>query len=367
MDELLAIGEFSAQSGLSAKVLRSYAAAGLLVPAAVDPWSGYRYYAPSQLPEARLILLLRQAEVPLSEIAAFLQDPGPDQLRRWGRDLDLEVAGRRRALDEARAQLSLLAMTADSPPGRNGGTPMTTVTSGSATDRGKVRPTNQDALLVSPPLFAVADGLGEVPRGEVASQLALDTLRARFTAPPSVEALAEAAREAARAVWQRADAEPSLEGMGTTLTAVAVLDGLERTRLAVVNVGDSRAYLFRDGQLSQLTRDHSVVQGLIDAGELPQEQWRTHPKRALLTRALGVTPVVDPDISLPALAGSTRVLVCTDGLTAQADDTQLAAVLSAVADPGQAAAELVQLADRNGGNDNIAVIVIDITPDQPAP
>ena len=236
------------------------------------------------------------------------------------------------------------------------------VTPGSAVDRGKVRPTNQDALLVSPPLFAVADGLGEAPRGEVASRLALDTLKARLTAPPSAEALADAAREAARAIWQRADAEPSLEGMGTTLTAVAVLDGADQTRLAVVNVGDSRAYLFREGQLSQLTRDHSVVQGLIDAGEVPPEQWRTHPKRALLTRALGMAPVVDPDISLPALAGSTRVLLCTDGLTAQADDTQLAAVLSAVTDPEQAAAELVQLANRHGGDDNTAVIVIDITP-----
>ena len=315
MDELLAIGEFSARSGLSAKVLRSYAAAGLLVPAAVDPWSGYRYYAPSQLAEARLILLLRQAEVPLSEIAAFRQDPDPDQLRRWGQDLDLEVASRRRALGAARALLSQLTTIPDSPAGQNGGKLMK-VMPGSAVDRGMVRPTNQDALLVSPPLFAVADGLGEAPRGEVASRLALDTLKARLTAPPSAEALADAAREAARAIWQRADAEPSLEGMGTTLTAVAVLDGPEQTRLAVVNVGDSRAYLFREDQLSQLTRDHSVVQGLIDAGEVPPEQWRTHPKRALLTRALGMAPVVDPDISLPALAGSTRVLLCTDGLTA---------------------------------------------------
>ena len=361
MDELLAIGEFSARSGLSAKVLRSYAAAGLLVPAAVDPWSGYRYYAPSQLAEARLILLLRQAEVPLSEIAAFLHDPGPDQLRRWEQDLDLEVASRRRALGEARALLGQLATIAGSPAGQNGGKPMK-VTPGSAVDQGLVRPTNQDALLVSPPLFAVADGLGEAPRGEVASRLALDTLKARFTAPPGAEALADAARAAARAIWQRADAEPSLEGMGTTLTAVAVLDGTEETRLAVVNVGDSRAYLFREGQLSQLTRDHSVVQGLIDAGEVPPEHWRTHPERALLTRALGMAPVVDPDISLPDVAGSTRVLLCTDGLTAQADDAQLAAVLSAVTDPERAAAELVQLAARPGGDDNPAVIVIDITP-----
>jgi serine/threonine protein phosphatase PrpC len=361
VDELLAIGEFSARSGLSAKMLRTYAAAGLLVPTAVDPWSGYRYYAPSQLAEARLILLLRQAEVPLGEIAAFLQEPGPDQLRRWEQNLDLEVASRRRALGEVRALLGQLATIADSPAGQNGGKPMK-VTPGSAVDPGKVRPTNQDALLVSPPLFAVADGLGETPRGEVASRLALDTLKARFTAPPSGEALAEATREAARAIWQRADAEPSLEGMGTTLTAVAVLDGAEQTRLAVVNVGDSRAYLFREGQLSQLTRDHSVVQGLIDAGEVTPEQSRTHPKRALLTRALGMAPVVDPDISLPAFAGSARILLCTDGLTTEADDTQLATVLSAVTDPEQAAAELVQLASRHGADDNTAVIVIDITP-----
>ena len=361
MDELLGIGEFSARSGLSAKVLRSYAAAGLLVPAAVDPWSGYRHYAPSQLPEARLILLLRQAGISLNEIAAFLKDPSPGQLHRWEQALDLEVASRRHALGEANARLGLLATTTGNPAGQNGDTLMI-VTPGAATDRGKVRPTNQDALLINPPLFAVADGLGESPRGEVASHLALDTLKAGLTAPLSAGALAEATREAARAVWGRADAEPSLEGMGTTLSAVAVVDGAEQAHLAVVNVGDSRAYLFQDGQLAQLTRDHSVVQDLIDAGELSPEQWRTHPRRALLTRALGMAPVVEADISTPTLAGRARVLLCTDGLTAQADDTQIAAVLSAGTSPEQAAAELVQLADRNGGQDNTAVIVIDITP-----
>jgi protein phosphatase len=105
-----------------------------------------------------------------------------------------------------------------------------------------------------------------------------------------------------------------------------------------------------------------VVQSLIDAGEVPPEQWRAHPKRALLTRALGMSPVVEPDVSLPALAGSARVLLCTDGLTAQVDDAQITAVLSAVTEPEQAAAELIQLANRHGGNDNTAVIVIDITP-----
>lgn len=361
MDELLAIGEFSERSGLSAKMLRTYATAGLLVPAAVDRWSGYRYYAPSQLAEARLILLLRQAEIPLGDIAAFMQNPDPDQLRRWGHALDLEVASRRRALGDARALLSQFATIADNPAQHHGGTQMN-VTSGSAVDRGMAMPTNQDALLVSPPLFAVADGLGEAPRGEVASRLALDTLKARFTGLPSAEALADAARDAAQAIWQRADAEPSLEGMGTTLTAVAVLDDAEKVRLAVVSTGDSRAYVFRDGQLSQLTRDHSVVQGLIDAGELPPEEWSTNPRRALLTRALGMAPTVEPDVSLPSLTGSARLLLCTDGLTAQADNSQIAAVLSAITDPEQAAAELIQLANRHGGADNTAVIVVDVTP-----
>jgi PPM family protein phosphatase len=364
VDELLAIGEFSARSGLSAKVLRSYAAAGLLVPAAVDPWTGYRYYAPGQLPEAGLILLLRRAGVPLSEIAAFLRDPGPGQLQRWEQALDLEVASRRRALAAARGQLGLLATAKGNPAGQDGDKPMTTMVPGSATDRGGARPTNQDALLVSPPLFAVADGLGAPPGGETASRLALDTLKVRFAASHGGEALAEAAREASRAVWERADAEPALEGMGTTLTAVAVLGGAEQSELAVVSVGDSRAYLFRDGQLRPLTHDHSVVQELIDSGQLAPEQWRTHPERSLLTRALGVAPVVDLDLSRSAVAGSARLLLCTDGLTAQADEAEIAGVLSAFADPDQAAAELVRLANRNGGDDNTAVVVVDISPQQ---
>jgi protein phosphatase len=134
----------------------------------------------------------------------------------------------------------------------------------------------------------------------------------------------------------------------------------------VVNVGDSRAYLFTGGQLSQLTRDHSVAQALIDARELAPEQWREHPKRSLLTRCLGMAPVVEPDISLPTVAGRARMLLCTDGLTTQAGDAELTAILSAVTSPGQAATELVQLANRNGGSDNTAVVVIDISPHQHA-
>jgi serine/threonine protein phosphatase PrpC len=358
VDDLLAIGEFSARSGLSAKVLRSYAAAGLLVPAAVDPWSGYRYYAPAQFPEARLILLLRQAGVPLSEIAAFLRDPRPGRLRDWERALDREVASRRRALAEAGSRLPELAHGA---AGEDGGKPMATLAPGSATDRGKVRETNQDALLVSPPLFAVADGMGGAPGGDIASQAALDALAARFTGPPGPELLAEAARAANQAVWQQADSDPALEGMGSTLTAAAVLEGEGESRLAVANVGDSRAYLLRDGRLSRLTTDHSVVQALIDDGEVSSDEWRTHPRRGLLTRALGMAPVVDADITVTGVRDGDRALLCTDGLTTEADEAQIAAVLTGTGDPDQAAGELVRLANRSGGSDNTAVIVIDIT------
>jgi PPM family protein phosphatase len=370
MDELLAIGEFAARSGLSAKVLRSYAAAGLLAPAAVDPWSGYRYYAPGQLPEAKLIRLLRQGGIPVGEIAAFLREPRPEQLQRWEHELDRETGARRRALAEARGALGALASSpggaaalAGSPAGQNGGMAMVTLAAGSATDRGRVRESNQDSLLVSPPLFAVADGLGGHRAGDVASQLAIETLRDRFSGPPGTEALATAVAEAGRAVWQRADSDPALEGMGTTLTAVVVLEGEGQARLAVANVGDSRAYLFQDGQLSLLTRDDTVVQALIDAGEIEPERGRTHPQRSLLTRALGMSPVVEADISVPAVTGSARLLLCSDGLTTEAGDDQIAAVLAAAERPDEAATALVRLANDNGGSDNTTVVVVDIAPD----
>jgi len=357
VEDLLPIGEFAARSGLSARVLRGYAAAGMLVPAAVDSRSGYRYYAPGQLRLARLILLLRQARVPLSEIAIFIRHPDPGTLRRWEGELHLEARNRRQALAAARDHLGLAAFGLALHEGDDA---LTTQTAGSATDQGTARTTNQDALVVSPPLFAVADGLGQTPGGETASRLALDTLRAAFTGEPAAEALAAAFRQAGRAVWERASTDPSLHGMGTTLTAVAVLQTQPQTRLAVASIGDSRAYLFQDGQLRQLTRDHSVVQSLIEAGQVTDDQWRTHPDRSLLTRALGIAPVVEPDITLPEVTGNARLLLCTDGLTAQADHAEIAAILSGPGDPGQVASDLIELANNNGGADNAAVIVIDI-------
>lgn len=369
MSELLTIGEFSARCGLSVKVLRSYAAEGLLVPAAIDAWSGYRYYNRHQLPRARLIAQLRRAGIALREIGEFLADPDEGRLQTWEQGLDREVTDRRHALAQARRQLCLPAPTpplpAPAPPGtarHKEGTIMNTL-AGSAIDQGTVRDTNQDALLISSPLFAVADGAGASPAGETASRLALDTLKARFASPPTAAGLAQAVRAASRAIWDKASSDPSLEGMACTLTALAVLSTGDQAQLAIANVGDSRAYLLADGQLRKLTRDHSVVQALIDAGELTPDQARTHPRRSLLTRALGIAPALDPDIFLPAVPATARLLLCTDGLTAHADDAHIADILASAPEPGQAATRLIQLANHNGGTDNTAVVVVDVNPD----
>jgi len=387
VEELLAIGEFSARSSLSPRMLRSYAAVGMLVPAAVDRFTGYRYYSPDQLGEAKLILLLRQAGVPVSEIAGFLKDRDPEWLRRWEGELDLELTSRRTALAEARERLGVDAWwpaaaesrrekesgmepVQGSGSGSRSGSKESvagdgTLTWGSASACGAERSSNQDALLVSAPLFAVADGLGGAAGGEIASRVALDELGASFsrhvaTGQPDVETLVEAARDASLAVWRRMEADKSLEGMGATLTAVAVLDAGSRPRLAIVNVGDSRAYLFAGGQLEQVTHDDSVVQGLIDAGKVQPEEWRDHPSRNLLTRALGAAAVVEPDIRLPRVPAAARVLLCTDGLTTALDEPSVAAVLAAEPDPDRAAAELVRLAGDSGGTDDTTVVVVDL-------
>jgi serine/threonine protein phosphatase PrpC len=236
---------------------------------------------------------------------------------------------------------------------------------GSATAQGATRSANQDAFLVSAPLFAVADGLGGQDGGELASQIALDELRASFgrsagTGQPSVEVLVEAARDASLAVWRRMEADKSLEGIGTTLTAVAVLEAGPQPRLAVVNVGDSRAYLYTGGQLQQVTHDDSVVQGLIDAGKVQPQEWRDHPSRSLLTRALGTAAVVEPDIRLPRVPAAARVLICTDGLTAALEDQSISAVLESESNPGRAASELIRLVESVGGSDDATAVVVDL-------
>lgn len=244
---------------------------------------------------------------------------------------------------------------------------MTSLRAGSATDVGMVRATNQDQFLVSTPLFAVADGMGGHAAGEVASKVAVDTLGASFHGGPSTPAgLAEAAHAANRQVWEHAQTDPDLRGMGTTLVAIALVDGDNGAeQLAIANVGDSRAYRLHDEALEQVTVDHSLVQELIDEGQIDEEEAAIHPQRHVLTRALGVDPDVAVDLILLPPRPGDRFLLCSDGLIREVGDDLVASVLRRESDPDTAAAELVGLAREHGGSDNITVVVVDIV-DEPA-
>jgi len=240
---------------------------------------------------------------------------------------------------------------------------MTQLRAGSATDVGRVRTNNQDQLLVTADLFAVADGMGGHAAGEVASLTAVEALKAAYARTGGTEGLVAATHHANRSIWDRGQEDPELRGMGTTLVAVALVNEDGEDRLAVVNVGDSRVYLLRQGELEQLTTDHSLVQELVDDGQLSEVEATVHPQRHVLTRALGVDSDVSVDILQVLPLKGDRLLLCSDGLSRELSDTQVASVMRRLADPDDAARELVSAAKNRGGNDNITVVVIDVVDD----
>jgi protein phosphatase len=234
---------------------------------------------------------------------------------------------------------------------------------GSASDVGRVRSNNQDARITTERVLAVADGMGGHRGGEVASQIALEVLPISFT-EPSRDALVEAAHVANQVVWNRAAEDPELRGMGTTLVAIApVVDDDGNETLAWLNIGDSRLYLLRDGELDQVSEDHSLVEEMVRDGRISADEARGHPQRNILTRALGIDqqPEVDSDFINP-YAGD-RYLLCSDGLFNEVDEQRIASTLRRLADPEQAAQELVRLALEGGGRDNITVVVADVVDD----
>lgn len=237
---------------------------------------------------------------------------------------------------------------------------MTTLRSGSATDAGRVRDTNEDWLLASEGLFVVADGMGGHAGGEVASRTAVEALKAGFETDPSGPGLVRAVKDANVAVWERSRADQDLRGMGTTLTAAALVTGAEGEHLTLVNVGDSRAYMLRGGELSQLTEDHTLVEEMVRSGELSAEAAAFHPQRHILTRALGIEPDVEVDAWEVTPTTGDRLLICSDGLVNEMGDSEITSVLTRTTDPGDAARELVTLARAHGGNDNITVVLIDV-------
>lgn len=234
---------------------------------------------------------------------------------------------------------------------------------GVATDTGRVRSSNQDRSLASGVVFAVADGMGGHLGGEVAAEVALEALGAELaSAPQSASALAQAVGSANRAVWERAASEAPLRGMGTTLTALAVLAPDEEAphELALAHVGDSRAYRLSQGNLTMLTADHNLAGAMLRRGELSSSEATGHRGRHILTRALGVDPDVEVDSCTLAARAGDRYLLCSDGLVNEVSDAEIAEVLAAVEDPERAAWTLVERASDHGGNDNITAVVLDV-------
>lgn len=236
---------------------------------------------------------------------------------------------------------------------------------GAATHAGQVRTENEDAYVAGGWLFGVADGMGGHQAGEVASALAADTLRLRLAdGAPSLDVAVAAVVEANAAIFQSAHTHIDQRGMGTTLTALTTLrhddgDTLDE-QLALLNVGDSRTYVVRHGRLRRLTTDHSYVQELVATGHISEAEARTHPRRNIVTRALGIEPNVRVDTWVIPFVKGDRFLLCSDGLVDEVPDPEIEQVAAVVSDPQLVADELVAMANRHGGRDNVTVVVVDV-------
>jgi PPM family protein phosphatase len=233
---------------------------------------------------------------------------------------------------------------------------MTRFAHGAATSVGHVRKVNEDSHLVNPPLFVVADGMGGHGSGDLASSLAVEAVNtgARLR-PLSEDGVLAALDGANRAIVTYEGAH----GMGTTITGLALVDTLGGDRLMVFNIGDSRVYRLSGTALVQVTIDHSEVQELVEAGVITRDEARVHPRRNIVTRALGTMPPCRPDHWLLPAIGGDRYLACSDGLYSEVPDERIAELL-AWGDPQGAAEALVTAAEAAGGHDNITVIVIDV-------
>ncbi|MHB9862060.1 MerR family transcriptional regulator [Streptomyces sp. YIM S03343] len=363
---MLTIGAFARASQLSPKALRLYDELDLLRPARVDPDTGYRYYTLAQLERARLVAWLRRLGMPLAEIrqvCALGPASAAGEIRAFWARVETETAVRR---DLAAFLVDHLTATAASgSPGP--GSPVTDSTKETAmlelrysahSDIGRVRPANQDTAYAGRRLLAVADGYG--PAGAPASSAAVEALKFLETEEPPaaggvLNLLEDAVEEAGQAVR---DAAGGWEA-GTTLTALL----LTGSRLALVHIGDSRAYLLRDGGLFRISHDHTIVQAMIDEGRLTPEEASTHPQRALLLKSLsGGTPgtPATPDLKLHDALPGDRYLLCSDGLSSVVDDDRIARLLATNDGPEDAVRTLVAEANGAGGPDNVSCVVADV-------
>jgi len=358
--ELMTSGAFAQASGLSRKALRLYDELGLLHPARVDPDTLYRFYHPGQLEQARLVAWLRRLGMPLAVIRSVSGLPPAQaavELAAYWATVEAEIAARRELATFLIGYLSGKDPGKDTAMSDNQGT--LTVRYGVRSDIGLHREDNEDAAYAGARLLAVADGMGGHAAGEVASAAVIDALRPLDIQVPAGEllnALDHAARRADAALRDMVQANPALDGMGTTLTALL----WSGSQLGLLHIGDSRAYLVRDGEVFQITQDHTLVQSLLDEGKITAEEVASHPQRLLLLRALTGRHSSRPDLQLRQVRPGDRYLLCSDGLHVVVPPDAISRVLLTVPDPDQAAADLLALALDGGAPDNITCIVADI-------
>lgn len=241
---------------------------------------------------------------------------------------------------------------------------MIRMTHGACTHIGQVRRDNEDSYVAIDGLYVVADGMGGHSAGEVASAIAVSTLKDAYTATNpglhSPEQVAEAVALANTAVFVEALDDSAKSGMGTTLTALVVTER-DHHEVVIANVGDSRTYLWRNGFLQQITKDHSHVQTLVDRGAISQIEARTHYQRNIVLRAVGIDAEVQVDLFPLTVQDGDRFILCSDGLVDEANDDEIVSEIRLRSTPQQLAEHLVQLANDNGGRDNITVVVVDFT------
>lgn len=348
----LTIGGFARLAGLSPKALRLYDELGLLTPASVDPESGYRYYDPAQLERARLVAWLRRLGMPLARIRTICE-LGPAGAA------EAVAAYRDQILAEAAARDRLATFLADYLSGR--GTAMSDTQSAlgiryaARTDTGIARTSNEDAAYAGSRLLAVADGM-RGPVGERASAAAISALKPmenrEVPAGELLNLLAEAVDRAGDTMRELGDDGAAV----TTLTAML----WSGSRLGLVHIGDTRAYLLRGGDLFRITHDHTYVQSLVDEGRLTPEEAASHPQRSLLARAIGGPRRPAPDLAMRDAEAGDRFLLCSDGLHSVVDDDTLRSILTGADGPDQAVDQLIERAHRAGAPDNIACVVADV-------
>ncbi|WP_205351181.1 MerR family transcriptional regulator [Streptomyces sp. CB09001] len=355
--ELLTIGAFAKATRLSPKALRLYDELGLLPPARVDPVTGYRLYAPEQVERARLVAWLRRLGMPLVRIRHVCSlDAGvaAGEVRAFWARAEAETAARR----------DLAAFLVDhltrKDPAMSPTAPALSMRYAAASDTGLVRESNQDTAYAGSRLLAVADGFGA--EGAPASAAAVESLRrlesGGVPADGLLNVLADAVEEAERAVHDAVGSGSAPQQAGTTLTAMLWTG----SQLGLVHIGDSRVYLLRDGELFQITHDHTMVQSMVDEGRITPEEAASHPQRSLLVRALGRGADATAEMRLRDARPGDRYLLCSDGLSTVVPGDEIRRVLAAPGEPGRAVRELVALANGAGGPDNVSCVVADVVP-----